>query len=514
MRDSVGPSTDEIRSRSDLFDGVAAHRWQLLSSGGRRLRAAFVSGNYFETLQPRFRQGRPLAAFDAATPGGAPVAVLSDQGWAALFDRDPAVLGRQVELNGHRIEVVGILRPEFTGMDDATLDLWLPLTMLPVMSGIDLFGGAHPHELTLFTRLRRDVSRVQAEQALASFVARSVAAQSRPGRPVRPEHVRAELVSRATPNPLTFEVVAILSPIFAAFGLVLAAACANVSSVMLARALGRQREIGVRLSVGASRGRIVRQLLTEAVIVSAIAGITGLTLANAILNVGPWLLFSTLPPSVAELIKVVPLGIDWRVFVFTLIVASVATIGSALVPALRGTRLQLTHALRGEMGPRLRSGRLRNILVIGQVAISLILLITAATLARNGASVAATDLGFDTRHVYSINQRGDDSGLLRSAAQALVTDPRVEELAMTSSNPLFGALNNVGMTFCGRWCHDQHAVHVCLARGTSHCSGSRFAAAARLRPSRPSRRHASPSSARGPRRSFGPAPIRSGVSCA
>jgi predicted permease len=440
------PEYDEIRSRSDLFDGVAAHRWQLLSSGGRRLRAAFVSGNYFETLQPRFRQGRPLAAFDAATPGGAPVAVLSDQGWAALFDRDPAVLGRQVELNGHRIEVVGILRPEFTGMDDATLDLWLPLTMLPVMSGIDLFGGAHPHELTLFTRLRRDVSRVQAEQALASFATRSVAAQSRPGRPVRPEHVRAELVSRATPNPLTFEVVAILSPIFAAFGLVLAAACANVSSVMLARALGRQREIGVRLSVGASRGRIVRQLLTEAVIVSAIAGITGLTLAKAILDVGPWLLFSTLPPSVAELIKVVPLGIDWRVFVFTLIVASVATIGSALVPALRGTRLQLTHALRGEMGPRLRSGRLRNILVMGQVAISLILLIAAATLARNGASVAATDLGFDTRHVYSINQRGDDSGLLRSAAQALVTDPRVEELAMTSSNPLFGALNNVGMT--------------------------------------------------------------------
>jgi predicted permease len=440
------PEYGDLRSRRDLFDDVAAHRWQMLASDGRRLRAAFVSGNYFETLQPRLRHGRPLAAFDAAAPGGAPVAVLSDQGWAALFNRDPAVLGRQVELNGHPIEVVGIVRPEFTGMDDAILDLWLPVTMLPVLSGIDLFGAGQPHELTLFARLRGDVSRVQAEQALGSFAARSVAAQSRPGRVLRPEQVRAELVSRATPNPLTFEVVALLSPIFVAFGLVLVAACANVSSVMLARALGRQREIGVRLSVGASRGRIVRQLLTEAVIISAIAGMTGLTIASALLTVGPWMLFSTLPPSVAQLIGVVPLGIDWRVFAFAAVVASIATIGSALLPALRGTRLQLTHALRGEVGPRLRSGRLRNLLVIGQVAISLILLIAAATLARNGVSVAATDLGFDTRHVYSINQRGNDRNLLRAAAQALAVDPRVDSLAITSSNPLFGGLNTIAMT--------------------------------------------------------------------
>jgi predicted permease len=437
----------EILDRTDLFESVAAHRWQFVStSTGRRLHAAFVSGNYFDTLQPRLRDGRPLASFDAATPGGASVAVLSDQGWARLFNRDPAVLGREVELNGHAIEVVGILRPEFTGMDDMPLDVWLPLTMLPVVSGSDIFGVAQAHELTLFARLRGDVSRAQAEQALAPLTARSVAAQSRPDRVVRPEQVRAELVSRATPNPLTFEVVAILSPIFVAFGLVLAAACANVSSVMLARALGRQREIGVRLSVGASRGRIVRQLLTEAVIISAIAGLTGLAIASAVLSAGPWMFFATLPASLADLMRVVPLGIDWRVFVFTLAVASVATIGAALLPALQGTRLQLTQALRGEVGTRFHSGRLRNTLVVGQVAMSLILLIAAATLARNGLSVAGTDLGFDTRNIYSIQQRGHDAEVFRAAARTLAADPQVEGLAITSTNPLGGALGDIGMT--------------------------------------------------------------------
>jgi predicted permease len=436
---------EDVRGRRDLFDGVAAHRWQMVWSNGRQLHAAFVSGNYFELLRPRLLLGRALAEFDARTPGDTPVAVLSDHGWATLFDRNPAVVGQRVELNGHPMEIVGVTRPEFSGMDDAPLDVWIPLTMLPVVSGNNTFAAAQPHELTLFARLRADVSRAQAELALASFAARSAAAQSRPGRVVSAQQVRAELHSRATPNPLTFELVAILSPIFAAFGLVLAAACANVSSVMLARALGRQREIAVRLSVGASRGRIVRQLLTEAVVISAISGATGLAIASATLQAGRWMFFATLPPSVSGLMRVVPLDLDGRVFLFTFGVASVATVIAALLPAFQATRPELTNALRGEGVPRLGSGVLRNLLVIGQVTVSLILLIAAATLVRNGVTVAATDLGFDMHAVYSIQQRGQDSALISTAAQALAADPRSEEVAITSTNPLFGATRTVGM---------------------------------------------------------------------
>jgi predicted permease len=427
---------DELRARRDLFDDVVAHRWQLVSSKDRGVNAAFVSGNYFDMLQPRVRLGRPLAAFDTRAPGGAPVAVLSDQGWARLFDRDPQVLGRRLELNGQTFDIVGVMRPEFSGMDDLPLDAWLPLTMYPTVSGQDIYDAAYPPRLTLFGRLRTGVSPGQAGQALTPFMARA-AARAQAGR-IKAEDVRGELRQRATPNPLTVEVVAMLLPVFAAFGLVLVAACANVSNVMLARAIARHREIGIRLSIGASRGRIVRQLLTEALLISTLAGIAGLGLAAFILRVGVRMFFVTLPASMAELITVMPLEIDYRVFLFALGLAAAATLFFALLPALQATRLTLTDALRGQPAPGIRNGRLRDLLVAGQVTVSLVLLIAAATLARNGVSIAATDLGLETRGVLSVNQRGEGSALIPAAAQALANDPRVSQLAVTSWNPLFG----------------------------------------------------------------------------
>jgi predicted permease len=434
---------EEIRGRRDLFEGLAAHHWQPTRSNGRPLFAGFVSGNYFDTLRPRLRVGRALSAFD--TPQ-APSAVLSDQGWTVLFNRDPAALGRRVEINGQLVEIVGIMRPEFSGMDDLPLDVWMPLTMLPAFSGIDVITSPQARELTLFARLRSDVTPAQAEQALAPLIASSIAAQSQPGRIVHQEQVRAKLTSRATPNPLTFELVALLSPVFAAFGLVLVAASANVSSVMLARALGRHREIGIRLSIGATRGRVVRQLLTEAAIISTIAGLNGLLIASVMLRAGRWIFFATLPPTLGDLMRVVPLDIDGRVFLFAFGVAAAATTVAALLPALQATRLQLTDSLRGEWGSRLRRGILRNVLVVGQVTVSLILLIAAVTLARNGIAVAATDLGIDTRNVYSINQRGLGGDLIPAAAETLATASGVDQIAITSGNPLFGSLRTIGMT--------------------------------------------------------------------
>jgi predicted permease len=430
-----------FRDRGDVFEGAVAHRFQMLSANHQPLYAAFVSGNYFDTLRPRMQLGRPLAEFDTTSPGGAAVAVLSDPGWAALFDRDPNVVGRRLELHGQQFEIVGVTRPEFSGLDDAPLDLWLPITMLQETGGTDLFGASQPRELTIFARLRHDVTAQQADEALSAMMLDAASASRRS---TRPETVRAAIRSRATPNALTFNLILILSPIFAAFALVLVAACANVSSVMLARAMNRQREIGIRLSVGASRGRIVRQLLTEAAIVAILAGALGLAIARFVLPAGRWMFFRTLPSTVAELVRVVPLEVDGRVFAFALGIAAVTTMLCALVPALQATRLQLTSALRGEVAPRLRSGVLRNVLVIGQVTVSIILLIGAATLARNGVTIASADLGYDVRGIYSINQRGANSTLIPAAAEVLAREPAVEAVAVTSNNPLFGAVGSIG----------------------------------------------------------------------
>ena len=439
----------DVRQRHDLFEGVVAHRFQIVSAGGRPLYAAFVSGNYFDVLRPRLGLGRPLGESDSVQPGGAPVAVLSDQCWLTLFNRDPQVLGRTVELHGQRITIIGVVRPEFAGLDDLGLDLWIPLTMLPVMAAGEGSAIADRRELTLFARLRQDVTAAQAEQALAHFMTAAAAAEPSPARPAVTA-VRASLRLRATPNPLTFGLVALLSPIFAAFGLVLFAACANVSSVMLARALNRQREIGIRLSIGASRGRIVRQLLTEAAIVAGLAGAVGLAISSIVLPAGRWLFFRTMPPTLAELVRVAPLEIDVRVFGFAFVVAGVATLLCALVPALQASRPHLTSAMRGEFGPKLRGGSLRNVLVCGQITVSLILVVAAATLARNGATVAATDLGFEPHGVFSINQRGAGAELISPAAAVLVRSPHVDTVAVTNSNPLFGGLGGVAVVPSGR----------------------------------------------------------------
>jgi predicted permease len=437
---------EDVRARHDIFDGAVAHRFQMLRIDGRPLYSAFVSGNYFEVLRPRLRLGRALADFDASAPGGAPVAVLSDPGWAMLFDRDPQVIGKRLDLHGQQITIVGVARPEYTGLDDMPLDMWLPITMLPVMASIDPFRGPQPRELTIFARLRRGVTAVHANQALTPFMVETAAADAAGGRPITASAVRGALRLRATPNPISVELLLILSPIFGAFGLVLVAACANVSSVMLARALGRQREIGIRLSVGASRGRIVRQLLTEAAIIALLAGAAGLAMAAVVLPAGRAAFFVTLPPTMAQLMRVVPLDLDLRVFGFALAVAALAVVLCALMPALQATRLRLTSALRGDVAPRLRSGFLRNLLVVGQVTASLILLVAAATLARNGVTVAATDLGFDVNGVFSINKRGLGSERIPTAARVLEADAGAANVAVTSGNPLFNSLGSIGAT--------------------------------------------------------------------
>jgi predicted permease len=344
-----------------------------------------------------------------------------------MFNRDPTVLGRGIDVNGQRLTVVGVARPEFSGLDDTPYDLWVPITMYGPLAKADLFGASQPREIGIVARVRHGVPVPQIEGALTPFMARVVD---------RRDAVRAEARWLATPNPLTWEMLAMLSPIFAAFLLVLVAASANVSNVMLARANARHREIAMRLSLGASRGRVVRQLMTEGLLIAALAGAAGLAVAVLTLRAGMAAFFAGLPSSIVALVRVAPLDLDHRVFAFVLALAAAATLIFALVPALQSTRMTLTHALRGQAGGSARKSALRNALVVSQVTVSLVLLVVAATLVRNGITIGGSDLGFDTRGVISVKPRRTSEAQIAHAAEVLKRDPRVDAVAAASRNPL------------------------------------------------------------------------------
>jgi len=423
---------EDLRARTDLFAAVIGEDPRFVSSSGAPLASAFVSDNYFQVLAPQMVSGRPLGPMDAH----AYAAVISHQAWTRLFAADPAALGRQIEMDGHRFTVVGIVGPRFTGLDDFPLDVWAPRSTYadkrPAQQGIET-----PRRVEITARLKPGVSLAHAETGLAPFVARMAP------RTKSPAALRAEVRSNSTPNPLTIELLAVLSPVFAAFALVLITACANVSNVMLARAVGRHREIAVRLSLGATRARIVRQLLTEGLLIAVVAGAVALGLAAWLLRAGVVALFSTLPPSLGAILRVAPLSFDYRVFVFALLVAGATTLVFALVPALQASRQRLTDALHGQRSGTRTASRLRGALVVAQVAVSLVLVVAALTLARNFSTLGAIDLGYQTRGVYSVNVRGQHTGLLPRLADALGSDPRVAELAVTGGNPMFVQTRNV-----------------------------------------------------------------------
>jgi predicted permease len=420
----------ELRDRTDLFDVVIAESTRFVTSQDRPLAVALVSDNYFDALAPAILFGRAVTA-DA---GERPV-VISYQAWTRLFSRDPAAVGQTLSLNDRQFTVVGILRPEFTGLGDTPRDAWVSLVTYAQASSPDLIGTTQPRAIEVAARLRAGVSVDHAAAALTPFMAHAVTAS-------RDEHVRGD-VQPATPNPFTLQMLAVLSPVAAAFGLVLVTACANVSNVMLARAIARHREIGIRLSLGANRARIVRQLLTEGLVVAAVAGLLALALASVALQAATAAFFGTLPPSVAAILRLVPLDMDHRVFLFTFATATLATALFALMPALQASRVSLLDAVRGQGGSTTHGSRLRHALVVGQVAVSLILVVLAVTLARNGASIGSLDLGYQTAGVLSINVRGEHSELVRKAADVLATDSRIAQVTVTDGNPLFVRSRNV-----------------------------------------------------------------------
>jgi len=391
------PAFDALRRETRVFtDAYAAVHDIDLRVDGRMMAATLVTGNFFDVVRVKPVMGRALAPTDDES-GGNRVVVLSDKGWTRHFNRDPNVLGRDVLVGGAPFEIIGVMPPGFRGLEVGAPDFWAPLAQLaqflPTHRGRENSAG-----VSIIGRLRPGLSMEGARAQIAAWDSNreSGTAKDRAGTIVLPP-------KRGTiPQPM--EAVAVFMPLFFAFGLILMIGCANVANLLLARGVARQREIGIRLSLGASRPRIIRQLMTESWLLALAAAGGGYLISRIALGSIAYWAARTMPVDLgnANLDLDVPAA-DWRVAVFLVIAAMTATAFFALMPALQATRVEPVRTLRGEWVKNTRPGRARNVLIGIQVFASALLLISAAVFLRSAIASSHFDPGFRTADTMLIN---------------------------------------------------------------------------------------------------------------
>lgn len=428
----------QLRQNNPAFSDLIATGHCEARVNGETFIGQLVSGNYFGMLGVTPVLGRMIIPSDATTPGTDAVIVLSYTAWSAKFGGDPNVIGRTVLLGGHPFEIVGIARRGFGGITNPPPDFWAPMTMYSrLVDGPDLFGPGNLHPLEVAGRLLPGVSPENARTSLL------VSAKQLTADRVEPDRVSSVgLQSSATSFPLTVETVESFIPAFAAFALVLLLACANVANMMLARAMGRQREIGVRLSLGAARSRLIRQLLTEGFVLAIPAAVLGFYIASFGVQFGVRAFFAILPSEVAGSVRIVAMNLDWRVFSFVLTAACVSTFAFGLAPALQATRADLISATRGDFSTRLRGGRLRHFLVVTQVVVCVLLLISTGLLLRAGRRAEAVDVGLNIHNVIEIDARENARSRI---ATLLDSDRSVESVATAWRAPLNSSLRGIAV---------------------------------------------------------------------
>lgn len=412
---------ESLRQTNPAFSEVLATDSLIGRVSGRLTRGQLVTGNYFRMLGARAHLGRVLGPDDQAAPGQEPVLVLSYGAWKAKFGGDPGIIGKKVLLRGYPLQVVGVASDAFSGLELSSPDFWVPLTIAG-----QLEDG--PARLQVVGRLKPGWTRGHAEAALTVW-----SKQLTSRLPDAERAAGALLESKATGVPLSRQALLLFSPLMVAFGLVLLLACANVANMMLARAMARQREIGIRLSLGASRRRLIRQFLTESILIAIPAGLAGFIVSRVAVDVGLRIVFATLPPDFAERVTSISMPPDAHVFVFMLIAALVSAVLFGLAPAIQATRPNVMLAARGEFSSDVRPMRLRNALVIGQITICALLLICSAVFIRAARAMRSFDLGFRTHGVIYM----EDSGkALPKVLAYFKAAPAVESMAAVSSIPL------------------------------------------------------------------------------
>lgn len=447
------PDYESYRDSTHSFSGLVAfspEHMRLSNAGGASQRASAarsgllffpasnaefagvyaVSENYFKVLGVAPLRGRTFDSLSIPELLASPSVLISENSWQKRFAGDPAVLGKTIHLNGVALTIVGITPHDFVGTGVGAPDFWLPLCLDPLMHGDDKWLRDRENQrYRLFARLAPGVtiSRARAEMTTLADHVRTL------------HDPRSDSAKPATllvwpgsvfPLPLRFYTgltFAILL-IIAAAGMVLIVACANVGSLQLARARSRQAELHTRLSLGASRPRIVRQLLTESGLLGLLAGIGALPFTWALTQLLATRFSEAMPPGSGTLVfHVTP---DLGIFVYVLAISLVAGLLFGLAPAFESTHSALSSSVRGSTSP-LRSRRIQDFLIATQVALSLVLMIAGSMFIRSSINSLTLATGYASKRVVDLDFQFPESSTYTAARQlALVHELRARLAAL------------------------------------------------------------------------------------
>jgi predicted permease len=435
----------DYQQQSDAFTGMTGYALGLagLSYAGRadRIIASYVPSNFFSMLGIRPAAGRLIAPGEGDQPKTGPVIVLGYSYWQNRFGGNQDAIGRSVSLDGQAVTIIGVADKEFHGPYSVVeMDVYVPIGMYGMRTNSTSFFTARgERQLHVLATLKPGIKVGQAQAALG-VIAERLADQY-------PQDDQGQIVRvfperTARPEASAAEYLPLVATIFLALvGLVLLVACVNVANLLLARAAGRQREMAIRAALGAGRIRLIRQLLTESVMLAVAGGVAGGLLGN-------W--------ACRALEGLRPLGdfpirfgftFDWRVFGYVAAASALSGIVAGLVPALRVSRADLNETLREGGRGLIGDGRrhsLRSALIVAQVAVSLIVLVAAGLFARSLGNALSVDLGFNPRNVLNIGLDPELQGYDQPRAEAFFRDllrrakatPGVESASLAYSVPM------------------------------------------------------------------------------
>lgn len=442
---------EALRSRTHVFSALAAHLYPSMLDLGRgveaeQVRGRAVTANFLSLLGVRPVRGRTFAAEEDGAPGAHPVAVISHGFWKRRFGGDPEVVGRTLLLNGQQVTVIGVAEPGFTGIEPEPEDVWVPIAMAAPLGMV--FGGSAADDW----RLKPNMAMVRLTARLAPGVspehaAREAAAALRQvadvdaGMDPTPGVVTGSLIPARGNNPSKAARLSLWLAVVSV--MVLLIACANVASLLLARSTVRRRELAVRLSLGAGRVRVARQLLTESLLLAVLGGVAGLLVAfwgSRLTRQFP------LPPGAGEL--------NGRLLAFTLGVSLITGLLFGLAPALRSLRTDPVEGLKdSRSGASPARGRLQRALVMLQVCLCVVLLVGAGLFVRSLRQVYAINPGVDLERLLVVSadlarvgySPEDREAFYRTAIERVAAVPGVQGAALVHFPP-FGT-SSIGMSF-------------------------------------------------------------------
>ena len=435
------PNYKDFRDRNQVLSGLLAYRFVPISlsraGANERVWGYEVSSNYFDMLGVHAIKGRMFLPDEDRTRLSSPVAVVSYGAWQRRFAGDPDLVGKEILLNNHAFKISGIAPEGFKGTEVVyTPEIWVPVNMLEwIEPGATWLDSRTNSNLFAIGRLKPGISYGQAEASL-NLLAQQLGKEY-------PDTNEGQTVTLTPPGFVIPDfrgaVVSFTWILMAAVGLVLLITCINIAGLLLARANDRRKEIAIRLALGASRRQLIRQLLTESILLSTAGGAVGFWLAHWIIS----LLLAFRPP--IDFPLTIDIGVDWRVLLFSFAVSVTSGAVFGLAPALQATRSVLTSALKdttaqaGYSRSRLRSG-----LVVAQLALSLMILIGAALLARALQQLQTMSPGFDPRNAltvsFDLGLQGYDQAkgqqFYRQVVERIESLPGVKSAALTSNVPL------------------------------------------------------------------------------